>query len=58
MPRLPRRRQHGAALLLLLLLLGLGAASLLMGAVGPSTDAVRERQTMRALADAREALIG
>jgi type II secretory pathway pseudopilin PulG len=60
MLHLPRRlrRQRGAALLLLLLLLGMGASLLLMGAVGPSTDAQRERQTMRALADAREALIG
>ncbi|PWF47716.1 hypothetical protein C7C56_014210 [Massilia glaciei] len=54
-----RRRQRGAALLILVTLAGLGAATLLMGTFGRANpDAARERRTLRALAQAKEALIG
>lgn len=52
------RSQHGAALLLLLLMLSMGAATLLINGFGESTDARRRRETLAALAQAREALMG
>ena len=52
-------RQRGAALLLLLAVLGLGAASLLIGAFGRNTgEAARQQRTLATLAQAREALLG
>lgn len=52
-------RQRGAALLLLLALAGMGAALLLMKAFRPVADDLRQQQhTLRALVDAREALLG
>lgn len=53
------RLQRGQALLLLVAVMGLGAASLFMGAAGkPRLEAVREQRTLQAMRDAREALIG
>lgn len=58
MPASPHT-QRGAAVLLLLLMLGLGAATLLMHAVdGKRDEARRQRATLSALAQAREALMG
>ncbi|MGK5050551.1 hypothetical protein [Janthinobacterium sp. RB2P8] len=52
-------RQRGAALLLLVAVLGLGAASLLIGAFGrKSGEAERQQRTLATLAQAREALLG
>ncbi|HEV7816108.1 MAG TPA: hypothetical protein VGP06_13540, partial [Janthinobacterium sp.] len=52
-------RQGGAVLLILLTLIGLGAATLLINAMGNNhVQALRERKTLDALAQAREALIG
>jgi len=54
-----RLSQQGAALLLLLAVAGVGAASLLVSALGgPRSDVARERQTLVAMGQAREALIG
>lgn len=54
-----RRRRRGAALLILLAVIGVGAATLLIGAFGRGgADAARERATLLALARAKEALIG
>ncbi|MES3021141.1 MAG: hypothetical protein V4857_06100 [Pseudomonadota bacterium] len=59
MLRNPKRRQRGAALLILVTLAGLGAASLLIGTFGRANpDAARERRTLLALAQAKEALVG
>lgn len=56
---LRRRRQRGAALLLLVAVLGLGAASLLIGAFGRNTgEAARQQRTLATLAQARDALLG
>lgn len=53
------RRQRGAALLILLTLAGLSLASLLIGVFGKGNrDAVRERRTLAALAQASDALTG
>ncbi|PHV36396.1 hypothetical protein [Janthinobacterium sp. BJB304] len=53
------RRQRGAALLLLVAVLGLGAASLLIGAFGRNTgEAERQQRTLATLAQARDALLG
>ncbi|KAB8048871.1 hypothetical protein GCN74_27800 [Janthinobacterium sp. FT14W] len=53
------QRQRGAALLLLVAVLGLGAASLLIGAFGRNTgEAERQQRTLATLAQAREALLG
>lgn len=53
------RRQRGAALLLLVAVLGLGAASLLIGAFGRNTgEAERQQRTLAILAQARDALLG
>jgi len=52
-------RQRGAVLLILLTLIGLGAATLLINAMGNNQlQAIRERRTMATLAQAREAVIG
>lgn len=52
-------RQRGAALLLLVAVLGLGAASLLIGAFGRDTgEAARQQRTLATLAQARDALLG
>ena len=52
-------RQRGAALLLLVAVLGLGAASLLIGAFGHDTgEAARQQRTLATLAQARDALLG
>jgi type II secretory pathway pseudopilin PulG len=52
-------RQGGAVLLILLTLIGLGAATLLINAMGHNNlQALRERRTMATLAQAREAVIG
>jgi type II secretory pathway pseudopilin PulG len=52
-------RQRGAVLLILLTLIGLGAATLLINAMGNNNlQAIRERRTMVTLAQAREAVIG
>lgn len=57
-PRRPRR-QHGAALLLLLMVAGVGAASVLISALGGARmDVLRERRTLATMAEARDALIG
>ncbi|SDA74185.1 MULTISPECIES: hypothetical protein [unclassified Janthinobacterium] len=51
--------QRGAALLLLVAVLGLGAASLLIGAFGRDTgEAARQQRTLATLAQARDALLG
>lgn len=51
--------QRGAALLLLVAVLGLGAASLLIGAFGRNTgEAERQQRTLATLAQARDALLG
>lgn len=51
--------QNGAAALLLLMVLGLGASALLISAVSAlQLDMLRERKTIVALAEAKEALIG
>ena len=53
------RRQQGAVLLILLTLIGLGAATLLINAMGGNgLQAARERRTVATLAQAREALLG
>lgn len=53
------RRQRGAALLLLVAVLGLGAAALLISAVGRwNLQAGHERRTLAALGQAQDALIG
>jgi len=53
------QRQRGAALLLLVAVLGLGAASLLIGAFGRNTgEAARQQRTLLTLAQARDALLG
>lgn len=58
-PLPPYGRQRGAALLLLVAVLGLGAASLLIGAFGRNTaEAERQLRTLSTLAQAREALLG
>jgi len=64
-PALPHHRrsgrpsQRGAALLLLLAVAGVGAATLLVSALGgPRSDAARERQTLVVMGQAKEALIG
>lgn len=55
----PRSRQQGAAVLILLLMLSLGAAALLMNGFGAEqADTRRQRETIAALAQAREALMG
>lgn len=52
-------RQRGAVLLILLTLIGLGAATLLINAMGGNgLQAARERRTVVALNQAREALLG
>lgn len=54
-----RRRQRGAVLLILLTVVGLGAATLLIGALGKQRiEAARERRTLDTLAQANEALLG
>lgn len=54
-----RRRQRGAVLLILLTVVGLGAATLLIGALGKQRiEAARERRTLDALELASEALLG
>src|ERR1700757_4608943 len=51
--------QRGAALLLLLAIAGVGAASVLISALkGGSSDLRHQRQTLQALAEARETLAG
>lgn len=52
-------RQRGAALLLLVAVVGLGAASLFLGAQGKShREQARERRSLQALALAKDALLG
>ncbi len=52
-------RQRGAALLLLLLVLGLGAASVMVNIFAKPSSVLRQQaRTSRALAEAREALLG
>lgn len=51
--------QRGQALLLLVAILGLGAASLFLGAMGkPRLDDARQLRTLQTLRDARDALTG
>lgn len=52
------RSQHGAALLMLLMMLSMAAAALLIHGFNESTEARRRRETLAALAQAREALLG
>lgn len=53
------RRQRGAALLILVALVGLGAAALLISALGHSTlEARRVQRTVAKLGEANEALLG
>jgi len=57
--RRPRLRQRGAALLLLLAVVGVGAATVLVSALGGNrNDLARERKTLVQLSEANEALIG
>jgi hypothetical protein len=52
-------RQRGAALLLLVAVVGLGAASLFLGALSKSNrELARERRSLQALALAKDALLG
>ena len=54
-----RRRQRGAALLMLILLVGLGAATLITTSLNrQGADTQRTQQSLQALSQAREALIG
>lgn len=54
-----RRRQYGAALLLLLAVAGVGAATVLVSALGGNrSDLARERHTLTQLSQVNEALIG
>jgi type II secretory pathway pseudopilin PulG len=52
------RHQRGAAVLMLLLLFMLAGAATLSTAYGGSQRSAREREALRVLADAREALLG
>lgn len=55
----PIGRQRGAALLMLMALAGIGAASFLMLALKPQADDLRqEKQTLQAMGEARDALLG
>lgn len=57
--RTPLRRQRGAALLLIVALLGIGTATMLLSIFGgPQGQALKERHTLRALEQAKEALMG
>lgn len=52
-------RQRGQALLLLVAIMGLGAASLFLGAMArPRLDDARQLRTLQAMRDARDALVG
>jgi type II secretory pathway pseudopilin PulG len=56
--RASQQRQRGAALLILLTVAALGAASLFVGAYAHSGQQARERRTLVAISQARDALIG